>query len=161
MRPALLLALLAACGQRPGAFTCEAAPFVVTADYAPNCETVRADVALARDVLDARGIVSAAEFDSVFAGVPVVIRDLTALADNGTDGTDGRYGPAGIELSYNASALLHECLHHLDSVRLDPLTHWHTGWEGRGWLAADDEYVRRQQSPSFGPSGPLTVPRQP
>lgn len=164
MRALLLLALAGCGGSRVGAFSCDAPPFMVTADYAANCDAVRSDVALIRATLDSLNALPAADFDRAFAGVPVLITDLLDLGHSSDVGAsdevvaDGRYDSSGIVLSYSGGALLHECLHHVDG----PLTHWHDGWAARGWFAADDEYVHHQNSPAFGTDGHgLMTPREP
>lgn len=162
--PALALAVLTltACGHETGVYACDAAPFLVSADYPLNCETVRANVALTRRILDERGILPAADFESTFSGVPVLVRNTTVLKTTGEgEWLLGSYGTGGIELTYNTSALLHECLHHLDRVWVHPFSYYHEGWDRGGWTAAADQYDHEQHSPSFDANGPLTKPENP
>ena len=121
---------------------------MVSAEYELNCTAVRSNVQLMRDTLDQRGIVRAGDFDATFAGLPVLVLDQPHLADLGDDNyLMGTYDLSGITLARDTTGWLHELLHHLDRLRLDPLSASHTGWGGRGWNAASDAYELAQASP--------------
>ncbi len=138
----MLALFLSACGA-PVVSTCEAEGLSIRAELELNCGTMAYDVRLARETLDARGILPADDFEQAFKGVPILVADSTSL-DGDKDGTYGLLD--GIRLSRNASALLHEMIHHLEHGR-DPFVSGHGGWEERGFFAADREFGVHSLSP--------------
>lgn len=142
MLKALLVCLLCACGA-PVVSTCEVEGLAVRAELELNCGTMGYDVRLARQMLDDRGILPAADFVHAFEGVPILVGDVGQL-DGDKDGTYGLLD--GIRLSRNASALLHEMLHHLEHGR-NFMASGHVGWEEKGYLEADREFGIHSLSP--------------
>lgn len=143
-----LIGLLAGCGVGPVLTVCTAQGLEVHSELEIDCATMAYNVRLAKDQLDSRGILPRAEFETAFQGVPIVVLDAQTFEAQGHD-VDGTYGPLqGIRLSSNASALLHEMLHHLDySANVFALVQGHPNWDARGWTAADDEFYRHSLSP--------------
>ncbi len=141
----LALVALTGCGTVEIRTVCVEEGLTVKGELELHCPTVAYNVALARELLDHESILPASEFAAAFAGMPITVHDADSL-----NGADGTYGPAdGIQLTTNATALLHEMLHHLTYAHsvLGIGASGHAGWESNGYHAADKEFTRRSFNP--------------
>lgn len=144
----LLLILSTGCGWYP--FPYKTGPYVahsgcieVHSDFEVNQAALDHDVDLARQMLDQRGLVRAADFCSEFQGVPI------AISHNWNVSKDelGQYSVfRGILLGGGAGALLHEFVHEVDVTRdLNICSSAHCGWRTKGYLADDTNFFKRSQ----------------
>ena len=156
IRPALLAALLlTGCGagvERPINGTCESA--FAFASYERrwfDCDDLDRNTALARELLTREGVLRGAEFDTLVAGLTVHTTEYPCVEPAESDGTEclgGYYAAGEVVLGANGSALLHELLHAVERRDALTFTHWHGGWNERGYMELDAEF-RARYTPTF------------
>ena len=127
----------------------------VWAHFSMSCDRFRRDFQLAKDIMVAHGIAPAEHVDKAFTTIDVELYDTDVFfADPvsevffGHEPLDGLYSiPWHITLVRSGLSLLHEMLHHWDSMTslVNVGTMTHQNWEEAGWYRADKEFKNRAE----------------
>lgn len=142
MRFILLSLLLVACGPSPLEYRCDV-PGIggFQSEFYLDCDMVREEVALSFEVLDTWRLVLQ-EDQHLYEHVPVfVYRAWCVPGWDGEECASGEYSwwPSPyIQLGYHRLSLMHEELHHWDSLNLSPGTTRHLRWDRNGYDLSDD-----------------------
>lgn len=135
---ALLLVGVVGCGVPPESLCSVEGAKWITADpgLSVDCAAVQRDLYLARDVLAQRGIVPPEKFGA--AEVHYRAENYWAF---GAGMAIGEYDPntETIQLNFVGGSLLHEMLHHWESVN-GRAPNIHDGWETNGYFDADAQF---------------------
>lgn len=135
----------------------------VTSDWPAARSSIVTAIAAAREELDAHGLVPKEDFCDTYRNVTVHIRKEDSWESTvwtplpHTELINGRYAAGHIELSLSMGSLVHELLHHWDTIHFGFGTLNHTGWCDNGYYNASDEFSRRSgMSCYMSPEGKMS-----
>ena len=143
-----LFILLIGCGVQKYDNTCQIDGIKqITSEVPLNCELIQMEVDLAKAIAYKYNLIPASKFNNAFKDIPIRVEDLLCLEYK--DGSfehgciTGYYYSTpspNIVLSKARHSLLHEMLHHWDSVHLSIGTFGHENWDKNGYYDACQEY---------------------
>lgn len=120
----------------------------VTADEPVHVKAFASNIQLARDLLDKAGLIPKAEFCATFEGVHVHIKSVYYWRDEfwGQRAGGGSYNYFDkITLGRSGSKLVHEFLHHWDTIHLQVANSSHLYWDKNGYDWVSQVFERLAQ----------------
>jgi hypothetical protein len=113
-------------------------------DFEVSCNMLQEEADLAFEILDERLLVPYRD-QHVFDGVQVRVHASDCVYSGGEckSGIYSWWMAPHVELKFHRRSILHELLHHWDSIHFAFGTSWHQHWDTNGYNASEAEYVPR------------------